>query len=79
MLVHKIRFRPLFKLETQNYKKRQRHVSMFLLTMNLRTNGTVQESESINVIQPVNAVKLISSIEAVVQRCTVKKVFLEIS
>ena len=34
MLVHKIRFRPLFKLETQNYKKRQRHVSMFLLTMN---------------------------------------------
>ena len=45
----------------------------------MRTNGTVQESESINVIQPVNAVKLISSIEAVVQRCTVKKVFLEIS
>ena len=34
MFVHKIRFRPLFKLETQNYKKRQRHVSMFLLTMN---------------------------------------------
>ena len=44
----------------------------------MRTNGTVQESESINVIRPVNAVKLISSIEAVVQRCTVKKVFLEI-